>query len=83
MDTAQDLKTMTEDLKKANAGVDRIIAERDRMREALLWLHHRGGLGHDAHGRIAVALGAPYPFCRHVEKCAGKGYCPRDIACND
>lgn len=25
----------------------------------------------------------PYPFCRTPEKCAGKGYCPRDIACND
>ena len=25
----------------------------------------------------------PYPFCLHPEKCAGKGYCPRDIACND
>lgn len=25
----------------------------------------------------------PYPFCRTPEKCAGKGYCPADIACND
>jgi hypothetical protein len=25
----------------------------------------------------------PYPFCRTPGKCAGKGYCPRDIACND
>ncbi len=24
----------------------------------------------------------PYPFCRTPEKCAGKGYCPRDIACD-
>ena len=28
-------------------------------------------------------LKAPYPFCRHPEKCAGKGYCPRDPACNE
>jgi hypothetical protein len=28
-------------------------------------------------------LKAPYPFCRHPEKCAGKGYCPCDPACND
>lgn len=28
-------------------------------------------------------LKPPYPFCRTPEKCAGKGYCPRDIACND
>lgn len=26
---------------------------------------------------------APYPFCRHPEKCAGKGYCPEEFACND
>lgn len=25
----------------------------------------------------------PYPFCRHAELCSGKGYCPRDPACND
>lgn len=25
----------------------------------------------------------PYPFCYTPAKCAGKGYCPRDIACND
>lgn len=25
----------------------------------------------------------PYPFCRTPDKCSGKGYCPRDIACND
>lgn len=26
---------------------------------------------------------APYPFCRTPMKCARKGYCTRDIACND
>ena len=26
---------------------------------------------------------APYPFCRHPKKCAGKGYCPEEYACND
>lgn len=26
---------------------------------------------------------APYPFCRTPSECAGKGYCPKDIACND
>lgn len=25
----------------------------------------------------------PYPFCRTPEKCAGKGYCPAEFACND
>ena len=24
----------------------------------------------------------PYPSCRKPEKCAGKGYCSNDIACN-
>jgi hypothetical protein len=26
---------------------------------------------------------APYPFCRTPDKCAGKGYCPNDPACNN
>lgn len=26
---------------------------------------------------------APYPFCRTPDECAGKGYCPKEIACND
>jgi hypothetical protein len=34
-------------------------------------------------GALVVEKKAPYPFCRHPEKCAGKGYCPRDPACND
>jgi hypothetical protein len=25
----------------------------------------------------------PYPFCRTPELCAGKGYCPKEIACNN
>lgn len=25
----------------------------------------------------------PYPFCRTPDECAGRGYCPKDIACND
>lgn len=25
----------------------------------------------------------PYPFCRDPQTCAGKGYCPRDPACNE
>lgn len=29
------------------------------------------------------ALAAPYPFCRTPAECAGKGYCPEEIACND
>jgi hypothetical protein len=38
---------------------------------------------------IALALAArrralaPYPMCRDPEACAGRGYCPRDPACND
>ena len=25
----------------------------------------------------------PYPFCHDPRKCAGLGYCPKEIACND
>lgn len=25
----------------------------------------------------------PYPFCRTPAECAGKGYCPKEFACND
>lgn len=25
----------------------------------------------------------PYPFCHTPALCAGKGYCPHDIACNN
>ena len=28
-------------------------------------------------------LPAPYPFCRHPDRCAGRSSCPREIACND
>ena len=31
----------------------------------------------------ARTISAPYPFCRSPEKCAGRGYCPNDPACND
>jgi hypothetical protein len=30
-----------------------------------------------------LTLPAPYPFCRTPAECAGKGYCPKEIACND
>lgn len=36
-----------------------------------------------AHLRAAKAEAPPYPFCRTPKDCAGKGYCPRDPACND
>ncbi len=26
---------------------------------------------------------APYPFCRTPAECSGKGYCPKEFACND
>lgn len=26
---------------------------------------------------------APYPFCRTPKECAGKGYCTKDLACNE
>jgi hypothetical protein len=33
---------------------------------------------------IGEWYGAPYPqHCRHPEKCAGKGSCPRDPVCID
>lgn len=25
----------------------------------------------------------PYPFCRTPDRCAGRGYCPNDPACNN
>lgn len=30
-----------------------------------------------------VEAEAPYPFCRTPAECAGKGYCPKEFACND
>lgn len=34
--------------------------------------------------RLAIKAYAAYPeFCLQPELCAGKGYCPRDIACDD
>lgn len=33
--------------------------------------------------KAAPAPKPPYPFCRTPEKCAGKGYCPAEFACND
>ena len=33
--------------------------------------------------RYLAPKAPPYSFCRTPDKCAGKGYCPRDIACND
>jgi hypothetical protein len=32
---------------------------------------------------LAKAKAIPYPFCRHPDKCAGKGYCQHDPACNE
>lgn len=32
--------------------------------------------------RVPIA-NAPYPFCRSPARCAGKGYCPNDPACNN
>jgi hypothetical protein len=34
-------------------------------------------------GTCTTGLPVPYPFCRTPEKCAGKGYCPNEYACND
>jgi hypothetical protein len=37
-----------------------------------------------AQARDALAACAPYrEFCRHPEKCAGLGSCPRDPCCCD
>lgn len=32
---------------------------------------------------IVTKADPPYPFCRTPDRCAGRGYCPRDPACND
>ena len=32
---------------------------------------------------IVTKEAPPYPFCRTPDRCAGRGYCPRDPACND
>jgi hypothetical protein len=33
--------------------------------------------------RQALAPRGPYPMCRDPKGCAGRGYCPRDPACNE
>lgn len=46
---------------------------------------HLAGLTPDSHwpkGAL-VAPNVPYQFCRTPDKCAGKGYCQAEIACND
>ena len=45
----------------------------------------RSGEEHSAQHPIgdAALRPPPYPFCRTPQLCAGKGYCPHDIACND
>lgn len=71
-------------LGECNAKMDGLLKDNARMRETLLWLDRGGGLGHDVHERINAALGVQYPkFCRHPEKCAGKGRCMSDYVCND
>lgn len=30
-----------------------------------------------------IRFAPPYPFCSTPEECNGKGYCPKDKACND
>lgn len=42
----------------------------------------------DNHDKLVAAINAarqplPYPFCRHPEDCAGRGYCRHDPACNE
>lgn len=48
------------------------------------WVEVTPGVGYRAHEKVADGhLPAPYPFCRTPAECAGKGYCPKEIACND
>lgn len=83
-ETVEQLKAMCEDLKTANAGVDRLVAQRDRMRDVLLLLDERGGLGHDMHDRIKVALGTPNGhFCSRARDCLKAGRCMRDPVCTN
>ena len=56
----------------------------ERMQSVLLWLHERGGLGHDVHARILKALGTPNGhFCRQARVCLKAKRCMSDIVCND
>lgn len=32
---------------------------------------------------LAAYAEPPSPFCPSPKRCAGKGYCPREIACNE
>lgn len=41
--------------------VDPFMAERSRLRETLLWLNNKGGLGPDVHERIRAALSQEKP----------------------
>lgn len=34
-------------------------------------------------GAQAAPPSPPYPFCRTPHECSGKGYCPKDPACNE
>ena len=45
--------------------------------------HRHSGVETPADLPVREPAAPPYPFCRTPEKCAGKGYCPRDPACND
>lgn len=48
------------------------------------WVEVTPGVGYRAHEKVADGhLPPPYPFCRTPAECAGKGYCPKEIACND
>ncbi len=62
----------------------RLIGRAPEMHAALVWLSQRGGLGTEAHRKIAAALGSPEPdFCSQPEKCAERGRCTRDPVCNN
>lgn len=79
-----DVGLLLQELDFAKGRLSEASTREEKMRGTLLWLNMLGGLGHEKHERINAALGVEYPkFCKHPDKCAGKGRCMADWVCND
>lgn len=66
------MNTKEQVLVEATAEALRCFAAAERVGAAVLGL------------RTALKAYSAYPeFCMQPELCAGKGYCPREIACDD
>ena len=44
---------------------------------------HAVALSEDMPGYWVCGRAPANPFCRHPDECGDRGYCPREIACND